>query len=159
MSEAALRGVVLDCMIYLQAVVNERGPAARLLSLMEEPSLPLFISQEILDEIREVLARPRLHRKFPSLTDERIAALIADLSRQGTLVADVPAVFRLKRDPKDEKYVNLAIATHAYLVTWDRDLLDLMDDSDFRRLYPELTILDPVALLRAMVGNQNGEGS
>ena len=61
----------------------------------------------------------------------------------------VPETFKLERDPKDERYINLAIAsTAAYLVTWDRDLLDLMDDKGFRRQFPGLTILEPPALLR-----------
>jgi hypothetical protein len=34
------------------------------------------------------------------------------------------------------------------LVTWDRDLLDLMSDPDFRKRFPNLTILTPVQLLK-----------
>jgi len=51
--------------------------------------------------------------------------------------------------------VNLAIAARArYLVTWDRDLLDLMDESlpegqAFRTAYADLLILNPPELLRA----------
>jgi hypothetical protein len=35
-------------------------------------------------------------------------------------------------------------------VTWDRDLLDLMDDEGFGRQFPGLTILEPPALLRLL---------
>ena len=61
----------------------------------------------------------------------------------------MPAVYRLHRDPDDEPIVNLAIATQAaFLVSRDQDLLDLMNDEEFRKAYPDLTILDPVAFLK-----------
>jgi predicted nucleic acid-binding protein len=63
-------------------------------------------------------------------------------------------VFVYPRDPDDEPYINLAVASDArYLVTWDNDLLELMDEkmpagSDFRQRFPHLLILNPVALIR-----------
>lgn len=72
-----------------------------------------------------------------------------------------PRVESLERDPKDEPYLNLAIATKAeYLVTRDRDLLDLMHDSSFQQRYPDLRILDPVEFLneiRRMYPTGNGD--
>ena len=63
----------------------------------------------------------------------------------------MPSLFSLPRDPDDEPYLNLAIAAGAdYLVTWDKDLLDLMQDASFRAQYPRLTILNPVALLQIL---------
>ena len=60
-------------------------------------------------------------------------------------------MFTLDRDPKDEIYVNLAIEAGAsYLVSRDKDLLDLMNDPDFRSRFPGLTILDPVAFLKEL---------
>jgi hypothetical protein len=60
--------------------------------------------------------------------------------------APVLAVLQLPRDSKDEPYLNLAAATQAsFIVTRDRDLLDLMNDEAFRAAYPQLTIVDPGA--------------
>jgi predicted nucleic acid-binding protein len=43
----------------------------------------------------------------------------------------------------------LAIAAQAaFVVSRDNDLLDLMKDEEFRKAYPALAILDPVAFLR-----------
>ena len=51
----------------------------------------------------------------------------------------------------DEPYLNLALSANAnYLVTWDKDMLDLMQDEGFRTQHPQLTILNPVALLQAL---------
>ena len=67
------------------------------------------------------------------------------------MVPNVPSLCSLPRDPDDEPYINLAIAVDAdYLVTWDKDLLDLMQDAGFRAQYPRLTILNPVALLQIL---------
>jgi len=65
----------------------------------------------------------------------------------------VPENFVLQRDPKDSKYLNLAIAAAApHIVTLDRDLLDLMQPGsvegvDFRSRYPAIQILSPDAFL------------
>ena len=66
-------------------------------------------------------------------------------------IDSVPAAYSLPRDPDDEPYLNLALAANAdYLVTWDKDMLDLMQDEGFRTQYPQLTILNPVALLQVL---------
>ena len=64
---------------------------------------------------------------------------------------DAGRLCALARDPKDEPYVDLAAATRArYLVTRDKDLLDLMDDAAFRQQFPGLTVIDPATLLREL---------
>jgi len=146
--------VVFDCMIYLQAAANESSPAAALLRMMDDSIISLFVSNDILDEVRDVLSRPKIRQKNPRITDERVDALLTRLAEQGTLLESVPKHFSYERDPKDEKYINLAVAADAaYLVSRDNDLLDLMREDlvgskDFRQQFPTLTILNPVAFLR-----------
>jgi putative PIN family toxin of toxin-antitoxin system len=143
-------------MVFLQAAVSRRGPAFILLTLAEFGRLELLLSAAILTELREVLLRPAVQKKFPLLTTELVEAFLAHLMRIGILVADVPREFRLDRDPDDEAYVNLALAGRAqYLVTRDSDLLDLADQrsllgAELRRLRPELQVLDPAALLELL---------
>jgi len=80
--------------------------------------------------------------------------LIELLLLKGKLFRNVPKRFELPRDPGDEPYLNLAIETGArFLVTRDRDLLDLMrwdteEGRNFQSRFPDLRILDPVAFLR-----------
>ncbi|MGO9466374.1 MAG: putative toxin-antitoxin system toxin component, PIN family [Isosphaeraceae bacterium] len=70
-------------------------------------------------------------------------------------INDAPVSYELPRDPDDEPYLNLALAANAdYLVTWDKDMLDLMQDAGFRTQYPQLTILTPVAFLQALTPPQ-----
>jgi predicted nucleic acid-binding protein len=47
--------------------------------------------------------------------------------------------------------VDLAAATGShYLVSWDNDLLVLMNDASFVSRFPQLQIVDPVTFLNAM---------
>jgi len=147
---------VFDCVIFLQAAISNRGPAAIAFTAVEAGRVELLIADAILLEVEGVLNRPNIQRKFPQLSPDRIAAFLGRISDLATLVKDVSSDFRYERDPDDEPYLNLAIVSKAeYLVTRDRDLLDLTrgNNSDGQRLRlqaPLLHILDPVAFLQAI---------
>jgi putative PIN family toxin of toxin-antitoxin system len=148
--------VVFDCMIFLQATASESGPAATLLRLVDRNLLSLFVSREILDEVRDVLSRSKIQEKNPDITSERVDALITRVSEKGAFVDAVPKHFSYARDPRDEKYINLAIEVEAdYIVSRDQDLLDLMtgyteECKDFRRRFRSLKITGPVELLKSV---------
>jgi putative PIN family toxin of toxin-antitoxin system len=150
-SQEARPKVVFDTMIAFRTTVNSTGPAAELFRRLEAGWFDLYVSDEILDEMRDVLSRPKLRAKYPRITDEAVDSLFGLLAKFARTVPVVPKVFSLPRDPDDEPYLNLSITVGAdYLATRDNDLLDLMQDEAFRTTYPHLTILDPVALLRAL---------
>lgn len=151
MSQGRLPGAVFDTMILYQATANHTGPAAKLLHQLEAGQFILYVSDEILDEARDVLGRPKIRAKNPRITDQTVQETFDLLGRLAHMVSDVPSLFSLPRDPDDEPYLNLALSSGAdYLVTWDKDLLDLMQDASFRAQYPQLTILNPVALLQIL---------
>jgi len=118
--------------------------------------LSLVISPDILAELHDVLSRSQLRRDFPLLTDEKVEQLIETLLLKGRLLRNVPRRFELPRDPEDEPYLNAAIESGAqFLVTRDRDLLDLMNldtkqGRDFQFRFPQLKILNPVEFLEAL---------
>jgi putative PIN family toxin of toxin-antitoxin system len=146
---------VFDCMVYLQAATRPEGPARACLGMAQLGRIVLCISPAIRSEVADVLSRPKVRRKFPSLTSEAVAVFLGDIDALARCAAEVPRVVTLPRDPKDEPYLNLAVAAGAkHLVTWDNDLLDLMADNpqgaDFRKRFPDLVILTPVALLREL---------
>src|SRR5262245_32761689 len=115
-------------MVFFQATARPTGPAARLfLDFVEAGRLALYVSDAILDEVRDVLSRPRIRAKNPALTDEAVAEFCDRVRHVAQKIDPVPATFALARDPDDEPYLNLAIAAAAdYLVTRDKDMLDLM---------------------------------
>lgn len=148
--------VVFDTSIFLQATISRRGPASRALRLFEQGAFRLYVSDELIDELRDVLTRLAVRRKNPHYTDADIESLLRTLDEKAMRVSALASHFAYERDPKDEHILNLAIEVGArYLVTRDKDLLDLMDESkvegrDFQARFPALTILDPVAFLHQM---------
>lgn len=147
--------VVFDCNIFVQAFLSASGPAASCVRLVESNAVTVLLSAEILAELRDVLNRPRLRRKFPAISQELVDEFLRRVLNNADVVKEVGKHFNYERDPKDEKYINLAVDGAAnYLISRDNDLLDLMKETevgnDFRLRFPGLTILNPVAFLRVM---------
>lgn len=148
--------VVYDCMVFLRALIKESGPSVECFELFESGRIDLFIGDALLNEVSDVLTRPMLQKKYPLLTNGRATQLIETLTDKATLIEQVPNLFSYSRDPKDEPYVNLALAAGAtYLVSDDNDLLDLMKDNDvgkdFRARFPDLKIVSPLEFIRGIV--------
>ena len=125
---------VFDCMVFLQASSRPNGPAARLLiDYVQSGRLALYVSDTIIAEFRDVVGRPRIRAKNPAITDETVEEFCNRVQQVAERIDPVPAEFILARDPDDEPYLNLAIAAAVdYLVTWDNDMLDLMQGPAFR---------------------------
>lgn len=142
-------------MIFVQAVLRPHG-AHGTIEVARAGRVTLCVSPDVLAEVRDVLTRPKLLAKAPALTVAAVDVFLRDVGTFATLVRDVPPAYTLERDPKDSKYIDLALAAGAkWLVTWDADLLDLMntaraDGQNFRQRFPHLQILEPPAFLRAL---------
>jgi hypothetical protein len=65
---------VFDCVVYLQAAINA------CLSLVESGRVKLLASPAILAEVRDVLSRDKLRKKFPHLTDARVEQFLSTLA-------------------------------------------------------------------------------
>lgn len=147
-------GVVFDCNILLQAVARKAGPAAACLRLAEEGFVQLRLSEEILTELAEVLKRPTIRARYPELTDEIVDDFLKGLRSIAEITNDVPKRFSYARDIDDEPYLNLAIEAEAnYLVSRDRDLLDLMtgyndECKEFRQRFRSVTVIEPIEFLK-----------
>lgn len=150
---AAPPGVVVDCMVFVQAAANEKGQAAQILDLLDEQKITLYVSKLILAEARYVLNRPDVRASLRKLTNVAVEAMFERLTYRATLIRRVPRRFVYQRDPKDEPYINLAIATKAdYLVSRDNDLLDLMkwereEGRKFQKRFRFLKIVTPEVFL------------
>ena len=102
---------VFDCMVFLQGAARRESPAGACLLLAELEAVELCLSEEILSEIRDVLS------------DELVQRFLAAIEKRAVVFPEVPRVFVYERDPKDEPYINLAIAAGAsYLVSRDKDV-------------------------------------
>ena len=145
---------VFDCNVLLQALLSSTGPAGQLVQAVIGGKVSLFVSQYVLEELRDVASRPKVANKFKLTSDvvERYCGLIISYA---TLVENVPHVFDFPRDPDDAHYVDLAIAISGTLiVSRDKDLLSLRDAAtaegqDFSARFPQIEILTPSeALIR-----------
>jgi predicted nucleic acid-binding protein len=62
-------GVVLDCVVFLQAVANDKA-AARIFDLLDEGRITIFVSRATLAEARYVLYRADLRARIQTLNDK-----------------------------------------------------------------------------------------
>lgn len=144
--------VVFDCNVYFQALISSGGPAGQCLFAAGDDRLDLFLSEAILLELQKVCLREPLASRF-RITEPQVEAYLAHIRSIGTVVENIPHVFQFERDPDDEHYVDLAIATRSrLLVSRDKDLLSLADvdtteGAAFLRGYPNIEILTPVEML------------
>ena len=145
---------VFDCNVFVQSLLNPKGLAAQCMELARDRRVTLFISRETIDEFRDVIFRPNIFSKLPDLNTSQIEAFINEILNISNLVRPVAKSFRLERDPKDEKYIDLAVATSSnYLISWDNDLLDLMtahsdEAKEFRQKFRHLKVVEPIEFLR-----------
>lgn len=143
--------IIYDAGVVLQATLQPSGPAGKALRLLDRDEITGFLSGRVREEYADVLYRPSVRAKNPHVTDERVQAVLEWLDQEMTFILHPTRVIEYPRDPKDEPVVNLALTVQAdYLVTRDKDLLDLQKSRDFRLLFPFLRVVDPVAFLNAM---------
>lgn len=153
MSDAKIVKVVFDCNIFLQAVSRENSVAAKCLRLVEKDLVRLYLSEDVLNEVEDVLNRSAIRNHFQTLTDEIVEAFLLRLQKNSQLIPRVPNKFKYTRDPDDETYINLAIeAEAAFIVSRDKDLLDLMnaytaEAKEFRQRFRPLKVIEPLAFL------------
>jgi putative PIN family toxin of toxin-antitoxin system len=87
---------------------------------LEERTLAL--SQETLAELEDVLSREKFDRFIPKAARQ---AFMENIKRNAVFY-DIYNPISLCRDPKDNKFLDVAIASYAdYLITGDDDLLVL----------------------------------
>jgi putative PIN family toxin of toxin-antitoxin system len=143
--------VVYDTMVFLQVAVNP-GRRYATFEAVQDKRLDLCTSEELLAEIRDVLMRPALARKFPALTSLRVAQFLDAVNALATSFPDVPRVFKWSQHPDDDHLFNLAIHVKAkYLVTWEKRILSLATEAgpvavSLRQLAPNLAIITPSQL-------------
>lgn len=149
---------VFDCNIIWQSFFFGDGVAAKCKKLVDDEAVTLFLSAEILEEMREVMTRPEFLAKFETVNEAMVEKYLEQLAKKSVFIGSVPKKFVLSRDPDDEPYINLAIECEAdYIVTRDRDLLDLMSGHDveskeFRQKTRPLKIVEPLEFLKIVEG-------
>jgi putative PIN family toxin of toxin-antitoxin system len=116
--------VVLDTNVLVSAVIRPLGSMGRLLQRLRAGDFIFLYSEATIQEIADVLGRPQLRQKY-GLQDEDVQTVLALLLLRGEAVTPTERL-QICRDPRDDKFLEAAVAGHAdALVTGDADLLVL----------------------------------
>jgi len=113
--------VLLDTNIWVSMFINPHGFPARLQDAWFRGQFEVVISIPLLEEIADVLTRPRIQRKY-GLTSQDIAEFL-DLLQQRAIQVMPTGQLHLCRDPDDDFVLETAILGKAqYLVSRDDDI-------------------------------------
>ena len=108
----------------------------------------LLLSKPVLSEYRGVLTNNAIHDRYSELTSEKVEVALRRLRYVGDTLRSVESRFDYPGDPKDAKFIELAIAGHAtHIVSGDGDLLWLATGAGdpatrFRQRAPSTQVLD-----------------
>ncbi len=118
--------VVLDTNIIVSSLLSPSGAPAAVLDAWRELHYVLLLSPAMLEELRSVLARPRIRSKY-GVTAQDVEAVCQALERYALWVTgDAPLRASILPDPDDEKFLACAVEGKAdCVVSGDRHLLDL----------------------------------
>ena len=116
--------VVLDTNVIISATLIRGGQEDQIVRAWQRGVFELVLSPPILEEMGRALFYEKL-RKFRWMTVEEVAELLQALA-QGSMVVSGRSKVKASRDPDDDKFLAAAIEAEAwFVVTGDRDLLDL----------------------------------
>ena len=132
--------IVLDSNVIISGFLFGGHPA-RLLEHVLDGSVQCFISLPILDEVRDVLQRPKF-----GLSSEQALSLIEELHALCLVVTPTQHVRVIKDDPDDNMILECALSANADIIaSGDSHLLDL-------GCWKNIRILSPVDVVKEIEG-------
>jgi len=115
---------VLDTNVYISGLLWT-GIPHRLIRLAEATDVTLGTTPAIMEELREVLGRPKFRLRIRTLQTS-VSEVMESLLSIVEVVQDSPIEPVIKRDPDDDKILACAIAAQAdWIVSGDDHLLCL----------------------------------
>ena len=113
--------VLIDTNVWVSAFINPHGYPARLKNAWLAGAFEVIVSLPLLEEIAEVLARPRIQRKY-HIDQTEIADFLRLLAARGIAVVPLGEL-DLCRDPDDNLILETAILGQArYAISRDDDI-------------------------------------
>lgn len=132
--------VVPDTNVYVSALLWT-GIPHRLLRMAEAEELALVTTPAIMEELREVLGRPKFRLRIRTLQTS-VAELMESVLSLVEVIPDLPIEPVIKRDPDDDKILACAAAAQAeWLISGDDHLLSV-------KLYKGIPIVTPSQFFR-----------
>lgn len=116
--------IVIDTNLFVSGLISKKGHPAKLVDLWKKGEFHLCISKKIIEEIFEVLYRPRIKERF-KIPREDIEDLRKEILEKAIISLNTYEVEK-SRDPKDNIFLACAMEEEAhYLISGDDDLLSL----------------------------------
>jgi putative PIN family toxin of toxin-antitoxin system len=106
-------------------LIQPLGPSGEILRTWRRGEVELIVSPELLAELQDVLARPKLRSR---ISEEQSRAFLRLLRSQAELRADPASPPGLTADPKDDYIVALGQSTRAdFIVSGDEHLTAVIE--------------------------------
>ncbi|MEW6203629.1 MAG: putative toxin-antitoxin system toxin component, PIN family [bacterium] len=110
--------VVLDTNVLFSAIFW-RTESYKIVKMIEEGKIKNFISNEILNELRDILTRKNIN-------GEKIEEIVTAMVKISKLIKPLKKHKAVINDPKDDIFVDCAVAAEAdYIITKDKHILSL----------------------------------
>ncbi len=113
--------MVIDPNVWIAGLINPYGTPARLIEAVSTEKIVAVATQQLLDDLTEVLLRPKF-RRWVSIADA--VAFTESLASDADLQDEPNSAAPRVRAPEDDYLVALADAAGAVLLTGDADLLE-----------------------------------
>ena len=115
--------IVLDTNIVISSALGLEGNLAAIFKMLALGEIKNSTTLEIIEEIKDVLARPRIMKRMSLIESEFILSSYEEFSEKikpGLIFDEV------KDDPDDNKILGCAVASAAdYIISGDNHLLNL----------------------------------
>ena len=130
----------------MSAFLTKAGPSREILHEVQAGAFSICVAEEILDETQRVLLEyPRI-RKHYRYSDEAVTDYINLLRVVAQVIANLPKIKAVVRDPNDDMIIACRLKAKAqYIVSRDKDLLDLES-------YEQISMISPEAFLKLLKG-------
>lgn len=129
--------IVIDTNIVISAAISKDGKPAKILELLFRNKLINYTSQDIIQEITEVIERPLL-KKY--INEDYKKFILNNFRKYSIIIKPVFDERVITTDPPDDKFINCALTAKADIITGDRHLLEI-------KTYKEIKIINAKAFL------------
>lgn len=114
--------VMLDCNVVLSASLTPNSTSSKVVRILEELHV-MLASEETVEEFLQTILQTKFDKYFRPV--DTCVEIVAGYSNKAEWITPTDRI-TVCRDPKDNKYLELALSGQAdCIITGDRDLLSL----------------------------------
>src|SRR4051794_15179876 len=136
---------VIDTNILVRAMLNPGGSVGPVVDLLRDGRYVFLYSEATLNELIDVLGRPRMVQRY-GMTADKVDALCGLVILRGEAVQP-SQIITVCRDPKDNKFLEVAVTARAdVIVTGDKDL-EVLDP------FEGIPVIQPARFLHLLRGS------